>query len=233
MQGMVTSIRGNIESFKDGIDEFDEMDTSLPFHLTIPGLVKSITATKSPMETSIAFASSHRTRTILPNLQGFTPQLHATVAQSPANRRGGRRSYPPRPRRSSNFGIVCRACHMKNHEEVECRQLARWLILSGRANRLPSSLKKKVLDNYYNRYSTMPPSPSVNRSCAQHLSDFCSERGLTEDEVSDCFAWEWYAEPDVDDGPGGGSFGMKLPHSQCFLLPWSTFTHQPQHICLH
>jgi hypothetical protein len=126
------------------LDEFDG-DTPLPNHLTIDGMVGTITSTQSPLTTSISFAASKTTHhdskmpsygIVVPNIQGAAS--HATVAGPPYNRRGGRRANAPRRNKKD---IVCATCGFKNHEEIECRQLGRLLVMSGCADRLPMHIK--------------------------------------------------------------------------------------------
>jgi hypothetical protein len=92
---------------------------------------------------------------------------------------------------------------MKGHKEVECRQLARWIIVSKAIKKLPDSLRKKVLDNYYTFYSTAPPSASISRSCTEQLRNFCSSRSVTQQEVVDAFNWEKYASMNLNEEEDG------------------------------
>jgi hypothetical protein len=200
--GQVSSYKGQLKQFSDSINEFEEPFTPLPDYLTIGKIAESLLTTTSPVDTSITFASassttvlspmSHRTTTF-PNIQGVIPQIHAT-ARSPPNQRGGRRApTAPRTRRTSNSGIFCRACQRKNHEEVDCRELGRWLIFNNRHRTLSKDLQRRVIENYNRFYDSSPPAPSTARSCARQLEDFCSERNTSPDEVAQYYDWEAYA----------------------------------------
>ena len=185
---LIASIKGQIMAFTETIDEFAEMDTPLPTHLTMSGTVKTLTSTLSPVTSSLTYASS---KTILHGtLQG---SINATVSTPPPNRRGGRRSRAPRRgnRDSTKEGLVCDACRKKNHTAAECRELGKLLILTDFIKTMPSGLKKKVLAAYKQHFGT-PPVPSVNSTYAIQLEDFCDARGLSPEDLVDQFDWDHF-----------------------------------------
>ena len=199
MLGLVASLQGSIESFRTGVDLRDD-EIELPHHLTIDGILETLlTATSSPLDTSITFASSHATRALppsddsfdfgltIPNIQGA---IHATASGAPANRCGRRK--PAQSHRSDNDnGLRCRACRKKNHEEVDCRELAKLLILSDRLKSLTPALKKKVVESYTKFYGEAPSPAMHSTSCAK-LEEFCNSRGISESELEAAFHWENY-----------------------------------------
>jgi hypothetical protein len=199
--GQVSSYKGQLKQFSDSINEFEEPFTPLPAYLTINSIASSLLTTTSPLDTSITFASAsstmavspaaHRTSSF-PNIQGVVPQIHTTARTAP-NQRGGRRASAPRTRRTSNSGTVCRACQQRNHEEVDCRQLGRWLIFNERHKSLSRDLQRRVMDNYRRFYDNSPPAPSVARLFARQLEDFCSDRNTSPEEVSQYYDWEAFA----------------------------------------
>jgi hypothetical protein len=88
--GLIASLKGSIQVFKDGLDEFDEGDTPLPTHLTINGIVTTMSTTTSPITTSLNYASSNATNRLqleysandvsVPNIQGaYMPRLHVAL----------------------------------------------------------------------------------------------------------------------------------------------------------
>ena len=57
----VQSLKSSIMLFTESIDEFDRADMTLPTHLTIEGLVTTLTSTLSPLTNSLTYASSNYT----------------------------------------------------------------------------------------------------------------------------------------------------------------------------
>jgi hypothetical protein len=205
--GIVASLKGSLQSFCDSVEEFDSLPP-LPEHLTIDGMVQTITTTTSPVTSSMGFARANKLVPLLetpasraditiPNIQGAEfLSANATSTRQPPNLRGRRNPAP----RVGN-GLVCRACLRKNHEEVTCRDLAKLLILTNRIASLPATLKKKILDNYYKHYGAAP-SPEIHRSYAQQLESFCLDRGISEDDLVRCYDWDYYCDPNPQDGEG-------------------------------
>jgi hypothetical protein len=192
--GLITSLKGSVQSFKDGLVEFED-DSPLPTHLTIAGMVSTMTSTTSPLSTSMTFASTNATKSsamtpsydiAIPNIQGAA--CHATVAGPPTNRRGGRRGNAPRRDKKD---IVCATCGFKNHEEIECRQLGRLLVMSGRAEKLPAHIKKKIIENFKKFYG-IPHSPVNHRTACQDLENWCMARNVSEEEITDWYDWDAY-----------------------------------------
>lgn len=87
--------------------------------------------------------------------------------------------------------------------EVNCRDLAKWIIISGEVERLKLATKKRVLENYYKFYSSDPPSPTLSRSCASQLKEFCANRHISVQDCVESYNWDGYALADLkveDDG---------------------------------
>jgi hypothetical protein len=215
--GLVSSYRGQLNQFANSINEFDEPFIAVPDHLTIQRIASAMMTSISPLDTSITFASSSSTlalspmshHTRVPDIQGVNAQLNATTRQptnrAPANQRGGRRAAAPRPRRTSNSGVWCRACHRKNHEEVDCRELGRWLIFNNHHRSLSRDLQRRVIDNYNRYYDSSLPSPSAAMSAARQLEDFCTDRHTSPAEVTQLYDWEAYANYCVQEDEGFAS----------------------------
>lgn len=207
----ITSIQGLLQAVIEGHDEFDTSKIKLPKQLTIDGITTTLTSLPNPMENSMKFASANYLESMEwsdsdseDGIQGFSS--NATASRQPRNRQTSRRPRKDNEKKeetSSKKTIVCRGCHMKGHKEVECRQLARWIIVSKAIKKLPDSLRKKVLDNYYTFYSTAPPSASISRSCTEQLRNFCSSRSVTQQEVVDAFNWEKYASMNLNEEEDG------------------------------
>jgi hypothetical protein len=62
--GVVASHKGSIQSFSAGIGKFDDIPP-MPAHLTIDGLVQTLSTTGSPLTTSMTLAQSSRTVPLL------------------------------------------------------------------------------------------------------------------------------------------------------------------------
>jgi hypothetical protein len=78
--GIVASLKGSLQSFCDSVEEFDSLPP-LPKHLTIDGMVQTITTTTSPVTSSMGFARANklvplletpasRANITIPNIQG-------------------------------------------------------------------------------------------------------------------------------------------------------------------
>jgi hypothetical protein len=145
--GLIASLKGSIQLFKDSLDEFEE-DTPLPPHLNINGIVSTMSTTTSPITTSMSFATSNNTFThhgsdaddvIIPNIQGAL--LNATAAHRVATRR-----VPNcRPEgTSTSKDVVCCTCGIRGHVELDCRHLGRFLVMSERVNTLLGPIKQKT-----------------------------------------------------------------------------------------
>jgi hypothetical protein len=202
----LSSIQGQIQAITEGHDDFDTSNIKLPGHLSIDGITNTLTTLPSPMESSIAFARSNNFAYDSSDsdseigLQGYSSNA--------TNSRGDRsRSTGPRRRESKNDeskskskkDIICRGCHKKGHVEVDCRELARWIIISGAVKKLQENTRKKVLDNYHRFYSTAQPSASISKSCTNQLRQFCNSRSITEQQVVDGFNWDGYVASDEDE----------------------------------
>ena len=86
---------------------------------------------------------------------------------------------------------------------MDCRELAKWIILSQAVKKLPDRQRKKVLDAYYKHYSTTPPNPTIARSYSNILHDFCVNRNLTMDQVIANYNWDGYTASDSDSDSDG------------------------------
>jgi hypothetical protein len=192
--GLVTSLKGSIQVFSDSLDEFED-NTPLPTHLNIQGLVKTLTSTQSPLTSSLAFAKLNTTKStslflpnfgiVIPNIQGAAS--HATVT-GPPYKRGGRRSNAPR---RSTKGTVCHTCGLPNHEEIECRQLGRLLVMSQRAEKLPAHIKKKVIENFKKHYG-LPLTPASHKTALRDLEEWYIARNVSEEETAAWFDWDGF-----------------------------------------
>jgi hypothetical protein len=146
----LTSIRGQIQSFAESIDEFDDSENALPTHLTIDGITATLTQFPTSLTTSINYARSNVTTLANRNVvDGFSDSdddldFQGSIASasvitsthSQDNRsRDTRRTSSDNNRRSSSrrpstttegADIVCRGCHRRGHEEINCRDLAKY-----------------------------------------------------------------------------------------------------------
>jgi hypothetical protein len=141
----------------------------------------------------------------IPNIQGVEfvdPVVNTTTSRSPASRRPPRRPAAPRVGNS----LVCRACLRKN-QEVTCRDLAKLLIITHRIEKLPADVKKKFLESYYKFYG-VSPTLGISHTYSSQLESFCSERGISEDDLLHHFDWDYYcAANPQDDDAGFGTIG--------------------------
>jgi hypothetical protein len=215
----ITSIRGQIQAFVDGIDEFDDDENALPTTLTIDGITTTLTQFPTAIDSSITYARSNHTTfedlsddEVELNFQGSASASTTTSTRSRDNRsRGGNRNSTDNRRKTTGrrastgetADVTCRGCHKKGHQEVDCRELAKWIIISNNVKKLPDRQRKKVMENYYKFYSTAPPSPSISRSCVQQLRNFCSSRSMTTEQVVNNFNWDGYVAYEGTDGDEG------------------------------
>jgi hypothetical protein len=171
--GLIASLKGSIQLFKDSLDEFEE-DTPLPPHLNINGIVSTMSTTTSPITTSLSFATSNATITnhgsdtndiTIPNIQGAL--LNATATRRVATRRVPNR----RPQgTSTSKDVVCRTCGLRGHVELDCCHLGRLLVMSERVNTLPGPMKQKVIENF-KRFYGLPMTPATHRTACQELEE--------------------------------------------------------------
>jgi hypothetical protein len=205
--GLIASLKGSIQLFKDSLDEFED-DTPLPPHLNINGIVSTMTTTTSPIETSMSFAStnattrnaSHADEDIsTPNIQGALS--HATVARRSAGRR-----VPDRRRQdaSKSRDLVCATCGLRGHVEIDCRHLGRLLVMSKRIESLSPLLQKKIMENF-NRHYGLPLTPANHRTARQELEEWCMARNVSEDEVVAWYNWDALNPQDGDVESGAAS----------------------------
>jgi hypothetical protein len=197
--GLIASLKGSIQLFKDSLDEFED-DTPLPPHLNINGIVSTMTTTTSPITSSMTFAASSATTCLpdahndvsLPNIQGALS--NATVARRVANRRVPSR----RPQgESTTKDVVCRTCGLRGHVEVDCRHLGRLLVMPERVNTLLAPTKKKVIENF-KRFYGLPMTPATHRTACKELEDWCMARNVSEDEVVAWYNWDCLNPQDGD-----------------------------------
>jgi hypothetical protein len=206
----VTSIQGLLQAVTEGHDESDTSTIKLPKQLTIDGITTTLTSLPNPMENSMKFTSANYFESMEfsdsdseDGFQGFSSNATASH-NNPRNRQNS-----CRPRNNNNEDttskkdIVCRGCHKKGHKEVECRELARWIIVSKAVKKLPDSLCKKVMENYYKFYSTTPPPASISRSCNEQLCNFCSSRSVSTQQLLGAFNWEKYASMNLNEEEDG------------------------------
>jgi hypothetical protein len=201
--GLIASLKGSIQVFKDGLDEFDEGDTPLPTHLTINGIVATMSTTTSPITTSLNYASSNATNRLhpeysdndvsVPNIQGA--YMNATAASRVANRRVPNNRRPQN--NSDSKDIVCNTCGLRGHVEIDCRHLGRLLVMSERVNSLSPPQKRKVIENF-KRFYGLPMTPANHRTACQELEEWCLSRNVSEDEVVAWYNWDCLNPQDGD-----------------------------------
>jgi hypothetical protein len=205
----VTSVRGQIQIFMEQNDAFEDSDIILPTNLAIDGITNTLTAFPAPMESSISFATANRysindssdDESI--DFQGFS--VNATTS-SRSNDRSTRGSFhKPKANRKEDKKdtakeVVCRGCHKKGHKEVDCRELAKWIIISGAVKKLKEGTRKHVLDNYHRHYSSDPPSKQISKSCTDQLLAFCESRHMTPSQVVNHYNWDGYINDGEEDG---------------------------------
>lgn len=197
----ITSIRGQLQMHAEKQDDFEDSDSILPSNLTIDGIVSTLTAYPIALAPSINYAQSSKSTYGTDTEQGLLDFQGFVANFTSSSRRGGRRTPAfnrDKKEKDSKTDIICRGCHRRNHKEVDCRDLAKWIIISGAVESLSPQLKKRVLANYYKFYSSAPPSPSMARSCAQQLTEFCASRNMSTEQCVQCYNWDGYAAADLD-----------------------------------
>lgn len=209
----VTSIRGQLQIFTESIDAFEDSNAMLPTNLSIDGITTTLTAFPVPIESSISFATANR-YTIFDSdsdddsldFQGFSANATTTSRSNDRSSRGSSRQ-PKASRKDEKKDtakdVVCRGCHKKGHKEVDCRELAKWIIISGAVKKLKEATRKKVLDNYHCHYSSEPPSKHISKSCTDQLRAFCEYRHMTPSQVINHYNWEGYINNDRNDEEDG------------------------------
>jgi hypothetical protein len=210
----VTSVRGQIQLFTESIDAFDDSPVDLPTNLTIDGITTTLTAFPSPIETSISFATANR-YTIFDSdsdddefIEHHDFFSNATTFSRSNNRSGQGSSRKPKTshkedKKETAKDIVCRGCHKKGHKEVDCRELAKWLIISGAVKKLKDSVRTQVLENYHRHYSSEPPSKRISKSSVDQLRAFCSEYNTTPTQVVMHYDWKGYIGADLTEDDEG------------------------------
>ena len=199
--GMVMNLKGSIELYRNSVDEFDVQDVALPTHLTIDGILNALTSTTSPLDTSLTFSASSTRALVAPRDMSLFGSMNATGRR--ATRRGGVRSVSPvKPKLS----LRCRACGKKNHDEANCHELAKMLILTERIKTLKPDLKQRVVDSYRRFYGDKP-SPALHSTYAAKLADLCTEHDVSESELEAMMDWKNFcAEAEAEDiGVGSSS----------------------------
>jgi hypothetical protein len=195
----LTSIQGQIQAITEGHDDFDVSILKLPEHLTIDGITNTITTLPTPMESSIKFARSNYFEYDSSD-SGSEIGLQG-LSSNATNRPRKRFTKKEGPKLKSTKDVKCNGCQKKGHVEADCRELAKWIILSGAVKRLKDSKRKQVLENYHRFYSTTPPTDSISKSCADQLRQFCNSRSLTTEQVVDSYNWDGFvATDDEEDG---------------------------------
>ena len=195
---MTTTLKHQINAFLETLDEFAEEEREFPVHLSLAGIVSTLVDTKSPVTTSIRFASSNATISQLSVETGGILQgaeMHATISNRGSARKGGRRA--PKPRRPSS-DVVCRACQKTGHEESTCRALGQLIILAKRLESLDPAVKKKVLDSYKAFYKR--PAPAVaSLTSVREFEQFCAERDISEEYALNHYNWDAFCAGDGSD----------------------------------
>ena len=201
----LTSIRSSIQLFTETMTEHDETNIPLPTNLTIDGITTTLTAFPTTMNSTINYAASNNFSmvTFADTASDLDIQGLASNATTATRSRTPRRSRDTTRPQNPNKDVVCRGCHKKGHFEVDCRKLAKWIILSQAVKKLPHRQRKKVLDAYYKHYLTTPPNPTIARSYSNILHDFCVNRNLTMDQVIANYNWDGYTASDSDSDDDG------------------------------
>jgi hypothetical protein len=145
-------------------------------------------------------------RNFEPSFQGFSS--NATTSSRSTDCSGKSSSHKPKSNRKDDKkdtakDVICRGCHKKGHKEVDCRELAKWLIISGAVKKLKESTCKQVLDNYHRHYSSDPPSKQISKSCVDQLRAFCEYGDMTPSQVVKHYNWDGYIGSDVADEEDG------------------------------
>lgn len=201
----LTSIRSSIQLFTETMTEHDETTVPLPSNLTIDGITTTLTAFPATMNSTINYATSNNFSMVTfadldseLDMQGLVSSATTTTK----SRTPRRNRETPKPK-NANKDVVCRGCHKKGHVEVDCRELAKWIILSQAVKKLPDRQRKKVLEAYYKHYSTAPPNPTIARSYSTILQEFCANRNLTMEQVIANYNWDGFTTSSSDSDDDG------------------------------
>ena len=209
----MTSVRGQIQLYTESIDAFEDSEVNLPSNLTIDGITTTLTAFPSPMESSISFATANRYTAFDSDSDddstAFNPfSANATTSSRSNDRSSGGRSCKSKANakdgaRDTAKDIVCHGCHKKGHKEVDCRELAKWLIISDAVKKLKDTVRSQVLENYHRHYSSEPPSKRISKSCVDQLHAFCRDYNTTPAQVVNHFNWTGYIGADLSEDEDG------------------------------
>jgi hypothetical protein len=63
--------------------------------------------------------------------------------------------------------------------------------MSGRAEKLPDHIKKKIIENFKKFYG-IPYTPANHRTAGQDLETWCMARNVSEEEITDWYDWDAY-----------------------------------------
>lgn len=211
----VTSIQGQLQIYTESIDAFEVSAIALPSNLTIDGITTTLTAFPTPMESFYLFCkgncysmydslydSSDSNDDSL-DFQGFSSNETTSSCSNDLSSRGS--SHKPKAtcndhKPDSSKNIICHGCHKQGHKEIECHELAKWLIIAQAIKKLNKTTRKTVLERYYQFYSTEPPSKQISCSCIDQLCNFCTKPQMTPTQVVNHFNWESYIRSDKEDG---------------------------------
>ena len=200
----LTSIRSSIQIFTETMTEHDETNVSLPINLTIDGITTTLTSFPATMNSTFNYATSNNFSMVTfagkdtdLDMQGFVSNATTNIRSSTRSRTPRRGKDATKPQ-NPNKDVVCRGCHKKGHVKVECRELAKWIILSQAVKQLPDHTRKKVLESYHRHYSTAPPNPTIARSYRDILNEFCSNRNMTTDQVIAHYNWDAFIASNSD-----------------------------------
>lgn len=181
--GIIAGLRGNLQLFQNSVDLFSADEVVMPPHLTLEGLVETISGAQAPVTNSMVLATTTTppiafvnatSRSPRPSRRPSTAQDRVKTAVSP-----------------SKSDAICQACLKKGHEETQCRHLATLLVINKRLRSLPASVKQKVLQSYYDRHG-VPSSAAVHSTYARQLDDFCDIHGISADDMAAQFDWDHY-----------------------------------------
>ena len=217
--GPITSLKTIIESYRVGVHEFDD-DGSLPVHLEVDALAANLSQSTSPVTANMTLGSVHCT-VVTPGALSqrpaaihLGPSLNATAkggrprddgrlaprrSQGPRNRSSSR-ERPLRRDTASNVAaspadgvIYCGACDKKNHTDMQCYDLAKYLILTKYAKRLDPAKAQQVIEVYRARFHPTP-SPALHRTAADFVENYCLSHDLSEEELVQQYDWDHWIE---------------------------------------
>jgi hypothetical protein len=179
----------------------------------IDGITTTLTAFPAPIESSISFAMANCYTIFDSNndddsidFQGFSANATTSSRSNDRSSRGSSRkpkANRKEEKKDTAKDVVCRSCHKKGLKEVDCRELAKWIIISGAVKKLKESTRKQVLDNYHRHYSSDPPSRQISKSCVDQLRAFCKYRHMTPTQVVNHYNWDGYISNDRADEEDG------------------------------